>query len=494
MVVLSPEAIDLPMDSRHGKSQSSLPQWLHHDVKVMLFHKNNYLKGWLTYDDDSGWEFQIRKRNGEVRWKNKLPNLLSQHSNLIDNKHILLGWSNSVRQIIATTRHVSTKNLSTSKAPRALRLALLGSNVDRLIWLASYIEEIQGLLRMETFETVTKTEDKALRKKHGVKAIPSMCVLTEKFDGLGNPLRAKSRVVALGNFEKENYTKGDCYAPVASHYAIRLIVCIALEHNEPLKQGDCKNVFVQSYLTELIIVKPPPYYPFSDHNSYWLLRKSLYGLRRAPRYWFDRISTVLKLLNLQPCPNESCYFVGKPLENEPPLHLVIYVDDFVYFSSSDKVGKHFEEKLKEHVIVYFIGIVDYFLGLRFAWDISDKTNFKLKLVQEGYIKTMMHKMGMPKASSVPTMAPYRSGYPIDAVPPDNTLPHEEQTEFTSTYRSHVGMLSWLAQSTRPGIVTVVSLLSTYQSKPTKAHIESAKYAAKYLHSTFEKCINFSHKK
>ena len=101
---------------------------------------------------------------------------------------------------------------------------------------------------METFDVITKQQYIALMKKHGVVAIPTYYVLIVKVDGLGNPVRAKSRIVALGNYEKNMYTKGDCYAPMASHYAVRLILCLAISHNRLLKQGDCKNAFVQSKL------------------------------------------------------------------------------------------------------------------------------------------------------------------------------------------------------------------------------------------------------
>ena len=96
-ITLSAEALDLIMDSRHDESKTSMPKWIHTDAKVMFFHKNNYHKGWLSYNEDDGWEFQVRRRNGDVRWFLKLPNLLSHHSDMIDTKIMLPGWSNSVR-------------------------------------------------------------------------------------------------------------------------------------------------------------------------------------------------------------------------------------------------------------------------------------------------------------------------------------------------------------------------------------------------------------
>ena len=104
IVVFSPEQLDLIMNSRFDHKPPNLPQWLHNDGKIMLFHNNVYLKGWLTYEESSGWEFQICKRNGDVRFRTPLPHLLTKHSTMIENKHLLPGWSNSVRQFVATAK------------------------------------------------------------------------------------------------------------------------------------------------------------------------------------------------------------------------------------------------------------------------------------------------------------------------------------------------------------------------------------------------------
>ena len=105
----------------------------------------------------------------------------------------------------------------------------------------------------------------------------------------------------------------------------------------------------------------------------------------------------------------------------------IYVDDFIYFSTSDEVENYFEKALKEHVIVDFMGTVDYFLGIRFNWNTENKEELSCKLVQEGYIETLGHKMGLSNASIKPNMTPYRSGFPIDAISPDSSLNESEQT-------------------------------------------------------------------
>ena len=384
-VMLSPEDMDLIMNTRLDKPPpTKFPRWIYKDGKVMFFHKNNYLKGYLDYNDESGWSFQLRKRNGDTRWEFPLPNLLSDHTSFIQQGVLLPGWSNSTRQIVAAARHVSAKGLHLVAAPGSLKRGLAESNPDRAIWLASYLEEIQGLLRMKTFDVIKEQEYRQFVKKYGVKAIPTMNVFTVKYDGHGNPVRAKSRIVVLGNLDTAVYTKGDVYTPVASHYAFRFILFLAVRSNRPLKQGDCKNAFVQSELEEVIIVRPPVGCPYSKPGTYWLLKKSLYGLRRAPRHWFDKICKILKDLQLFPCAHEPRFYCGTPIPGRETLYLVIYVDDFIYFSPSSDVERLFEEKLAEAVVVDFMDVVDYFLGIRFDWNFTDKTDLKCKLIQEAY--------------------------------------------------------------------------------------------------------------
>ena len=491
-ILLSPDDMDIIMNYKAGtKPPVKFPRWIHKDGKVMMFHNNNYLKGYLDHDDDKGWTFQIRKRNGDLRWELSLPNLLMDHMSFIQEGILLPGWSNSTRQIVAAARHISAKGLHHLIAPKSLKIAFLETNVDRAIWLASYLEELQGLLRMQTFEVITSAKYHALVKEHGCVAIPTMNVFTIKYDGHGNPARAKSRIVVLGNLDTQEYTKGDVYAPVASHYAVRFLLYLAIRFNRPVKQGDCKNAFVQSPLNDIIVVRPPPGCPYSKPGSFWFLKKSLYGLKRAPRYWFNLINTVLKDCNLTPCAHEPCFYYGHPLSGEPPLYLVIYVDDFIYFSESPKVESHFEQTLPGKVVVDFMDVVDYFLGIRFDWDFSNKSNVKCKMIQEAYIESMGIKMGIANANRSPKMTPYRSGLPIDSIP-SGDLPEDEQKEVTAIYRSYVGMLTWLAISTRPDICVAVSLLSSFQQRPSKQHIESARYVGRYLLSTQEKGINFVH--
>ena len=99
----------------------------------------------------------------------------------------------------------------------------------------------------------------------------------------GNPNRAKSRIVALGNLEIRVWFREDKYASVLSSTVARLLVSMAVEGGRRLKQVDCKNAFCNGVLPkdEICIVKPPANCPHSKRGTFWKLNKTLYGLCRS---------------------------------------------------------------------------------------------------------------------------------------------------------------------------------------------------------------------
>ena len=59
---------------------------------------------------------------------------------------------------------------------------------------------------------------------------------------------------------------------------------------------------------------------------------------------------------------DQCVFMATPIPGKPPIYLGLYVDDFVYYSTSDEVEKWFEQGLQSKVKVDFSGTVSWFLG------------------------------------------------------------------------------------------------------------------------------------
>jgi hypothetical protein len=58
---------------------------------------------------------------------------------------------------------------------------------------------------------------------------------------------------------------------------------------------------------------------------------------------------------------------------------------------------------------------------------------------------------------------------------------------------HLGMLNWLAISTRPDLTTIQSLLAQHTVSPTQQHLDASRYVGRYLKATADYGISFSSK-
>lgn len=367
------------------------------------------------------------------------------------------------------------------------------SSNDKQIWDDAYDEEYDGLANIPTWEVITETQFKLLSK--GVKPLPSMAISTIKYDSQNKPKQAKYRIVVLGNLDYHQWSRESVVAPVMSQLELRLLTSLAVYHKMTLKNCDVKQAFVQSSLPpdEEYIVKPPIGCPRSPPGTYWRLICSLYGLRRAPKLWFEKLSTHLKSMGLKSSSNSPCLFVGTLIDGEPPIYIGIYVDDIIYFSASDAVECRFEKQLSSLGSIDFMGQVTHFLGIVFTWHHRQDGNISVNLTQQLFVKMLLENLGCIHQTFSSFTSPYRSGISIDSIPP-STLSSTEQDKLRLQFQSLVGSLNWLAHTTRPDLSTVVSLLAQHQSSPSQGHLDAAFYVINYLSHTKNLGIYFSSRK
>jgi len=185
-----------------------------------------------------------------------------------------------------------------------------------------------------------------------------------------------------------------------------------------------------------------------------------------------------------------CLFVGTLIDGQPPVYVGIYVDDIIYFSSSDDVEKEFEKRLSTIGNVDVMGQVSHFLGIEFSWKHHQDGNLSVSLTQQSFAENLVDSFNYATASVSSYVSPYRSGLPIDAIPPSN-LPSLAQDKLHLQYQSLVGSLNWLAHTTHPDLSTVVSLLAQHQSHPAQGHMDAALHVIKYIDQTKSMGIYFS---
>jgi hypothetical protein len=223
------------------------PSWMCLHTKVMLQVDNIYTHGYLNIDKQGFWEFVTRDKDGAIVETTPIPDLPYSWKSRLRENNLGIGWEDcKSKRIYGYGRHISAATLRNPMAPASLLKGLNKSNPDASIWNDAYDEEYDGLAGLDTFEEISKEAYQALIAKHGeaARAKPTMNLFTVKKDKDGNPVRAKSRIVVLGNLEHRVWEKSDRYAPVNAA-SNRLLVLMAVENGRILKQGDCKNAFCQ---------------------------------------------------------------------------------------------------------------------------------------------------------------------------------------------------------------------------------------------------------
>ncbi|GJT22231.1 putative ribonuclease H-like domain-containing protein [Tanacetum coccineum] len=119
-------------------------------------------------------------------------------------------------------------------------------------------------------------------------------VYRNKKDERGIVIRNKARLVAQGYTQEEGIDYDEVFAPVARIEAIRLFLAYASFKDFVVYQMDVKSAFLYGKIEEEVYVCQPP--GFEDPkfpDRVYKVEKALYGLHKAPRAWYETLSTYL---------------------------------------------------------------------------------------------------------------------------------------------------------------------------------------------------------
>jgi hypothetical protein len=93
---------------------------------------------------------------------------------------------------------------------------------------------------------------------------------------------------------------------------------------------DVSSAFLNGYLDEDIYMILPREYSLAN-GTVWKLKRSIYGLRQAPRAWNKRLNDDLKLSGFQPLINAESIFSS--IVDESVVYLIIYVDVILVYAA-----------------------------------------------------------------------------------------------------------------------------------------------------------------
>ena len=248
------------------------------------------------------------------------------------------------------------------------------------------LKEFSELIDKNTWNIVHRSD-----VPKGKRVLPSTLVMKRKRFPDGRLRKYKARLCVRGDLQVAGSDYFETYAPVVQMSTVRLMLTLAVRNDFVTKQVDYSNAFVQAELDTDVFVSLPPGVTMSDGSSSVMhLRKSLYGLKQAPLKWYEKLRDSLLQRGFKQSKQDQCLFFV------PDLVAVVYVDNVLFFSRSEKRIDSMIASLREEFEFNVEGTVENFLGL----NIVHHDDGRIEFLQTGLIDRVPTELGLMDCSPV----------------------------------------------------------------------------------------------
>ena len=180
-----------------------------------------------------------------------------------------------------------------------------------------------------------------------------------------------------------------------------MALAIAASENWKVLQLDVQTAFQDAEVQEEVYVRTPPAYESLDATTgcpkVMKRKKSLYGLRRSPRNWFDTIDDSLRDMGFTATASDPCVYIFGSDDNLSIL--TMYVDNLVLLGGDTPLLKDFKSQLMGRFAMNDMGDVSMVLGMQITRDREAKT---LTSSQEHYARSVPARFGTEKYNPVHT--------------------------------------------------------------------------------------------
>ncbi|CAI5459666.1 unnamed protein product [Closterium sp. Yama58-4] len=264
------------------------------------------------------------------------------------------------------------------------------------------------------------------------------------------------------------------FSPTPKMTTLWVLLHVAAQRDYELHSLDFSTAFLQGSLHEEIWLRCPPGFTGSfPPGSQWSLRRPVYGLRQAPREWYDTLRTTLAALGFAPSTADPSLFLRTDT-SLPPFYILVYVDDLAFATAYTEALGVVKSRLQKRHTCTDLGELRSYLGLQITRDRARRT---ITLTQSHMVEQVLQRFGFQFSS--PQSTPLPTGHSLSAPPSD------ESVEPSGPYPELVGCLIYLMTCTRPDLAYPLSILARYVApgRHRREHWEAAKRVLRYLCST-----------
>jgi Reverse transcriptase (RNA-dependent DNA polymerase) len=273
-----------------------------------------------------------------------------------------------------------------------------------------------------------------------------------------------------GSKQQAGIDYNQTYAPVESWVSVRLILILAVLQGWIKKQLDFVQVYPQAPVEQDLYIDITKGCNIGNENiSKWALHvlRNRHGQKQAGKVWHDYlIQRLTKELKFTQCIMDPCIlWRGQVI-------IITYTDDTIitgpnandiYIAIAD-ISSKFSITSKD--------TVSDFLGVH----IQRKVDGSIEMTQPKLIQSILSDLGLKEDSNT-TQLPAPCTRILRAH--HDSSPHAESWH----YRSVIGKLNFLAQSTRPDISYAVHQCTRFTADPKREHSKALKTIGRYLAGT-----------
>ena len=298
--------------------------------------------------------------------------------------------------------------------------------------------------------------------------------------------RFKVRLVARGFSQRYGVDYLETFSPVLKYKALRVVLHLVAAMGLKLEVMDVVTAYLNAELKERVFMLAPPGYEHYTraNNGEWrarvcLLRKAIYGLKQAGREWNAELNSFLLSLGLRRLSSDPCVYV-KLSRSRHLLIVSAYVDDIpsAYHPADQQEWGELKAMFAAKFSIKFLGEAEWLLNMRITREVTvdpqtGRRAVSVLLDQEAYVDDMLLELGIDRAAFRTATSP-SSGEPLTRLqcPADGS---EEQVRMRRLpYRKCIGLLTYLANTSRPDISHAVNQAAQFAQNPGEQHWRAVK--------------------
>ena len=325
-------------------------------------------------------------------------------------------------------------------------------------WLQAREEEMKRLVQMKTWRRVKRPKKKMITCRWVYKLKPPTSLQPEPI--------FKARLVVHGYKQKAEVDYTSTFAQVATFKAFRILLWIATVFGYKCTQLDVKSAFLYGKIDKEIYMSPPPGY---EHIGPVILQRSLYGLRQAPKIWYDTLITEFHVLGFTETVSDACVF--KHASHK--FYILIWVDDIILIGKDESFRKKLVSHLQHKFDLKDLGILRHFCGLQVEY-----TKGATHVHQGDYAEKLADTFD---DNDIISPIPYICTNKLTSDDQPTTEKERKNME-QYPYRQLIGSLLYLL-ITRPELYFIVITLSRFVTNPGFLHWTAALLVLRYVKYT-----------